>query len=117
MSKICEILGHNYKYDGLGGGHRGEYDHTCLDCGHKTWFAGYDIVYSGIDPEIRAKQEHFMNFLLNDGVDDLTISAMYFLLKCDENDIDGVSKNAILGDAIKKLDLDCSVWELRDMLT
>lgn len=27
--------------DGLGGGHRGEYDHTCSYCGYNTWFAGY----------------------------------------------------------------------------
>jgi hypothetical protein len=28
-------------YDGLGGGHRGEYDHVCSNCKYKTWFASY----------------------------------------------------------------------------
>lgn len=29
-------------YDGLGGGHNGEYDHTCSFCGYTTWFASYN---------------------------------------------------------------------------
>jgi len=28
-------------YDNLGGGHNGEYYHTCSNCGYNDWFASY----------------------------------------------------------------------------
>ena len=40
---VCDDHGHDWVYDGHGGGHRGEYDHTCADCGATDWFASYGM--------------------------------------------------------------------------
>ena len=31
---------HQWVYDGKGGGHRGEYDFTCMVCGATDWISG-----------------------------------------------------------------------------